>query len=97
MISIPSKDLESGWKNSECKFVAPQQTVGLMIMADGDNTESSYTSEIQNLIIESGLEKNKFLNWVWASFQFLTLKQLPKEGQNFFPSYVFMGKQVLEN
>ena len=56
MISIPSKDFESGWKNSEFQFESPQQTVGLMIMADGDNTESSFTSEIQNLMIEFSAE-----------------------------------------
>ena len=58
MISIPSKEFESGWKNSEFQFESPQQTVGLMIMADGDNTESSFVSEIQNLMIEFSAETN---------------------------------------
>ena len=34
-------------------FDSPLETVGLMIMSDGDNTRSSFTSEIQNLMIES--------------------------------------------
>ena len=55
MISIPSSNLESGWKQTEYQFDRPQQTVGLMIMADGDNSGSSFTSEIQNLVIESSL------------------------------------------
>lgn len=57
MISIPSRDLDTGWKQSEYQFESSLQTVGLMIMADGDNTESTFISEIQNLIIESGAEK----------------------------------------
>ena len=52
MISIPSKDLSDGWKQSEFLFEIPLETVGFMIMADGDNTHSSFSSEIKNLHID---------------------------------------------
>ena len=52
MISIPSTDLSDGWKQSEFLFEIPLETVGFMIMADGDNTHSSFSSEIKNLHID---------------------------------------------
>ena len=52
-IQSTSNNLETGWKQTEYQFEHPQETVGLMIMADGDNSGSSFTSEVQNLVIES--------------------------------------------
>ena len=44
--------MTDGWKQSEFLFEIPLETVGFMIMADGDNTHSSFSSEIKNLHID---------------------------------------------
>ena len=52
MISVASTGTVDGWQQVEHIFSEPQQTVGLWIMADGDNTDSIFSSQLRNLVIE---------------------------------------------
>jgi hypothetical protein len=52
MISVPSQQIDNGWKRASYQLVTPQHTVGLWIMADGDNTASIFSSQLRNLVIE---------------------------------------------
>lgn len=52
MISVPSQHIDNGWKRVSYQLANPQQTVGLWIMADGDNTASIFSSQLRNLVIE---------------------------------------------
>ena len=52
MISVDSRNLDDDWKQAHHTFVQPLQVVGLWIMADGDNTNSAFNTELRRLIIE---------------------------------------------
>ena len=52
MIALGSIGLQDGWRTSEYHFTTPQKTVGILLMADGDNTKSAFTAEIKNLFID---------------------------------------------
>jgi hypothetical protein len=52
MVSVASTDMNNGWKRVDYEFTDPQLTVGLWIMADGDNTDSIFSSRLKNLVIE---------------------------------------------
>ena len=52
MISVPSQQRDKDWKRVSYQLSTPQQTVGLWIMADGDNKASVFTSHLRNLVIE---------------------------------------------
>ncbi len=52
MISIPSEPLDQGWLKATYRFEAPLAVIGLWIMADGDNTGSTFTTELKNLQLE---------------------------------------------
>ena len=52
MISVASEPMAGDWKQVSYQFADPQQTVGLWLMADGDNTASIFRSQIRNLVIE---------------------------------------------
>lgn len=52
MISVGSTNMDGVWKQAGYEFAMPQQAVGLWIMADGDNTDSIFESQLRNLRIE---------------------------------------------
>lgn len=52
MVSVASRHTSNNWQQVAYTFTHPQQTVGLWIMADGDNTASIFRSQLRNLIIE---------------------------------------------
>jgi hypothetical protein len=52
MISVASSASSDDWRYVDYQFSDPQQTVGLWIMADGDNTASVFRSQLKNLVIE---------------------------------------------
>lgn len=51
IIALASKNSPDGWHLSEYTFESPQSVVGLWIMADGDNTQSSFTSMLKALTL----------------------------------------------
>ena len=52
MISVRSLDGPDGWNQVTHVFSEPQQSVGLWLMADGDNTDSIFHSRLRRLVIE---------------------------------------------
>lgn len=52
MISVSSQPIDDGWQQAVYRLATPQQTVGLWIMADGDNTASVFSSQLRNLVID---------------------------------------------
>jgi hypothetical protein len=52
MISVGSDALPDGWNQVTYDFPKPQNSVGLWIMADGDNTGSNFISQLRKLVIE---------------------------------------------
>lgn len=52
MISVKSAQQQDGWQAVSYNFTTPQQTIGIWLMADGDNTQSAFTSRIKNLLIK---------------------------------------------
>ncbi len=52
MISVASTVRSDNWNQVTHVFTDAQQTVGLWIMADGDNTRSIFNSQLRNLVIE---------------------------------------------
>jgi hypothetical protein len=52
MVSVASTALNDSWQLAAHQFSQPQQTVGLWIMADGDNSDSVFISRLRNLVIE---------------------------------------------
>lgn len=51
-IAVGSVSSGQGWNEARYQFVQPVEVVGLWLMADGDNTESSFTAYIKNIRIE---------------------------------------------
>jgi hypothetical protein len=52
MISVASTDTDNNWQRVVHEFSEPRLTAGLWIMADGDNTDSIFSSQLKNLVIE---------------------------------------------
>jgi hypothetical protein len=52
MVSVSSSPASNGWKQVEHRFAEAQRTIGLWIMADGDNTNSVFSSELRHLVID---------------------------------------------
>ncbi|NNL06613.1 MAG: DUF3047 domain-containing protein [Gammaproteobacteria bacterium] len=52
MVSVSSSAASNGWKQVAHQFAESQRTVGLWIMADGDNTNSVFSSELRHLVID---------------------------------------------
>lgn len=52
MVSVSSSPASYGWKQVEHQFAETQRAVGLWIMADGDNTNSVFSSQLRNLAID---------------------------------------------
>jgi len=52
IIAVGSRAEKDGWKVSTHKFENGQSVVGLWIMADGDNTQSSFTSMLKLLTLK---------------------------------------------
>ena len=52
MVSVSSSPAGNGWKQVEHEFPETQRTVGLWIMADGDNTNSVFSSQLRKLAID---------------------------------------------
>ena len=48
-MSVPSKMLDHKWQQVTERFEKKKQVVGLWIMADGDNTGSSFTTKLRHL------------------------------------------------
>lgn len=44
--------LTGGWQRSQFKFAKPVEVVGLWLMADGDNTASTFTTWLRNLRLQ---------------------------------------------
>jgi len=53
MIAVGSSDSKDGWEKASYQFDMPVDAVALWLMADGDNTHSSFTVEIKNISIQS--------------------------------------------
>lgn len=51
MISVKSIGIDNGWSHAEHHLDEAVDVVGLWIMADGDNTGSTFTTRIKNLEI----------------------------------------------
>jgi len=52
MISVASTDTDNNWQRVDHEFSETRQIAGLWIMADGDNTDSIFSSQLKNLVIE---------------------------------------------
>lgn len=52
MISVASKDVGEGWRQSSYQFEQQQDVVALWLMADGDNTHSAFAVSIKNIVLE---------------------------------------------
>jgi len=52
IIAVSSEMKTDGWNYSEYKFEDSQSVVGLWIMADGDNTQSTFTTMLKSLTLE---------------------------------------------
>ena len=52
MISVSSVDDQQGWMNSSYQFKKPAKVVAIWLMADGDNTGSSFTSYVKGIKLE---------------------------------------------
>ena len=52
MISVASREDESGWRQASYQFEQPQDVVALWLMADGDNTHSTFNVSIKNIVLE---------------------------------------------
>ena len=52
MVSVASVEQEQGWMKVSHQFKHPVKVVAIWLMADGDNTDSSFTSYIRNIHIE---------------------------------------------
>ncbi len=53
MIAAPSQPLDSQWQRAGYTFTSPRQVVGLWIMADGDNTASTFTVWLRRLTLHA--------------------------------------------
>ena len=51
IIAAGSRTQPDGWNVSEYTFKNAQSIVGLWIMADGDNTQSTFTSKLKSLTL----------------------------------------------
>lgn len=52
MIAMMSEDNGDGWRKASYSFDVPVNVVALWLMSDGDNTDSSFTAHIKNVLIE---------------------------------------------
>lgn len=52
MVSVSSVDDKHGWMKVSHKFKRPVKVVAIWLMADGDNTDSSFTSYVKNIYLE---------------------------------------------
>lgn len=52
MVSVESISMGDEWKRVVHEFDLPLQTIGLWIMADGDNTASVFNSQLRSLVIQ---------------------------------------------
>lgn len=51
MIAVASQPYKDGWQQASYRFKTAKKVVGLWIMADGDNTRSRFTTELEQLIL----------------------------------------------
>jgi hypothetical protein len=52
IIAVASEKIDQGWQLSKHIFDSSQSVVGLWIMADGDNTRSTFTTKIKTVTLE---------------------------------------------
>ena len=51
LLAVDGKDEGKGWRRVDAKFDMPLKTVGLWIMADGDDTGSEFTTRLRDLTL----------------------------------------------
>lgn len=52
MIAAQDRKLEAGWSEAKHVFATPVSVVGLWLMADGDNSQSSFKLRVKNIRLE---------------------------------------------
>jgi hypothetical protein len=52
MIAAEESKLDTGWSKASYVFTKPLSVVGLWLMADGDNSQSSFNARIKNIRLE---------------------------------------------
>ena len=52
MIAIDSVDDAKSWQRSSYYFDRPVNVVGIWLMSDGDNTDSSFTVNVKDIKLE---------------------------------------------
>lgn len=52
MISVSSVPDHKGWMKASYQFEQPLEVVAIWLMADGDNTQSKFTTRIKNIVLE---------------------------------------------
>ena len=52
MVSVASLEGPDEWKQVNHTFAQPLRAVGIWLMADGDNTDSVFSSQLRNLVVE---------------------------------------------
>jgi len=52
MISVKSIPLQNGWRHASHRFSQPVDIVALWLMADGDNTHSSFSMRVRNIMLD---------------------------------------------
>ena len=52
MISMNSVSEHQGWNRASYQFSEPVKVVAIWLMADGDDTSSSFTTHVKNIRIE---------------------------------------------
>jgi hypothetical protein len=53
MIAAKERELDAGWSEASHVLEKPVSVVGLWLMADGDNTQSSFLSRVKNIELNS--------------------------------------------
>lgn len=57
MIAMNNAALGLGWNKARYQFSEPVRVVAIWLMADGDNTHSTFVSRVRNIVIEEDLTK----------------------------------------
>jgi hypothetical protein len=52
MVSVASRDIGSGWRQSTFQSEQPLKVVALWLMADGDNTHAEFGVTIRNIVLK---------------------------------------------
>ncbi len=52
LMSVASVEGKDGWRQAAVAFPEPKQVVGLWLMADGDDTGSTFETRLKDLVLE---------------------------------------------